>query len=82
MILSHEKNTVIDALEFYCQFQNDREDKIIAVNTANNVLARLKAEHLPVGAFCHGDYQSHAKDCGYDLTDDQVNDLSRDVKLN
>jgi hypothetical protein len=30
---------------------------------------------LPIGGFCHGDYKSHAEECGYVLTDDQVNDL-------
>jgi hypothetical protein len=73
MILSHEKNTVIDALEFYCKESSDSHAP--ARGIAGNILARLKEEHLPVGAFCHGDYKSHAQECGYDLTDEQVNDL-------
>ena len=75
MILSHEKNTVIDALEFYCKEHHGIDSHILASGIAGNILARLKEEHLPVGAFCHGDYKSHAKDCGYDQTDEQVNDL-------
>ena len=74
MILSHEKEAVIKALEIYSKadlYKSDQPNQKIAAN----ILERLKEEHLPVGAFCHGDYKSHAKDCGYNLTDEQVNDL-------
>ena len=78
MILSHEKEAVKAALHSYLMkiaSGENRGNEKFYESQARNLYHRLIAEHLPVGGFCHGDYKSHAQDCGYDLTDEQVNDL-------
>lgn len=84
MIFSHEKEAVKSALYIYMQeISSGRVNIKEHYEIIQRVYNRLKNEHDPIGGFCFGDYKSYANneyEGGYDLTDEQVNDLMRASK--